>query len=467
VGRTKNFPLLEEVTIENIGAEGKSIARVDNIVVFVKDAVPGDVVDLQVFRKKGRYMEARVVNYHSYSKQRTEPFCEHFGVCGGCKWQHLPYERQLHYKEQQVVDAFRHIAGVEIPETMPILASDPITQYRNKLEYTFSNRRWLLEHEADPDNQPVHTNAVGLHVPGRFDKVVDIQTCFLQGEPTNVIRNFLREIALEKKLSFYDHRTNEGLLRNLIIRTSTLEEVMVILSVQFDVPEIYALLDGIQEKFPDLTSLMYVINPKKNESLYDQDILTWSGRDHIFEQLEGLKFKIGPKSFFQTNSYQALKLYQVAREFARLQGDEVLYDLYTGTGTIANFMASGASSVVGIDSVPESIEDAIVNSEINGIGNTRFFAGDMKDIFSDSFITENGKPDVIISDPPRAGMHTKVVEQILKIAPKRIVYVSCNPATQARDVELLGRSYKVTKIQPVDMFPHTHHVENVALLELI
>lgn len=467
MGRRKNLPLYEEVTIENIGAEGKSIARVDNIVVFVKDAVPGDVVDLQVFRKKGRYMEARVVKYHSYSQQRTEPFCEHFGVCGGCKWQHLPYERQLFYKEQQVVDAFRHIAGVEIPESMPILASDPITQYRNKLEYTFSNRRWLLDHEADPDNLPVHTNAVGLHVPGRFDKVVDLNTCYLQGEPTNAVRNFLREISLEMKLPFYDHRSNEGLLRNLIIRTTTLGEVMVILSVQFDVPELYTLLDAIKEKFPDLTSLMYVINPKKNETLFDQDILTWSGRDHIFEQLEDLKFKIGPKSFFQTNSYQALKLYQITREFAGIRDGEVLYDLYTGTGTIANFMATGASLVVGIDSVPESIENARVNSEINGIENTRFFAGDMKDIFSDSFIAENGKPDVIISDPPRAGMHTKVVEQILKIAPKRIVYVSCNPATQARDVELLGGSYKVTKIQPVDMFPHTHHVENVALLELI
>jgi len=467
VGRRRNLPLFEEVRIEDIGAEGKSIARVDNIVVFVKDAVPGDVVDLQVFRKKGRYMEARVVKYHSYSDQRTDPFCEHFGVCGGCKWQHLPYDRQLHYKEQQVLDAFRHIAGVEIPEAMPILASDPITQYRNKLEYTFSNHRWLLDHEAKQETPFEHTNAVGLHVPGRFDKVVDINTCHLQGEPTNALRNFLREIALEKKLSFYDHRTNEGLLRNLIIRTSTLGEVMVILSVQFDVPEVYEVLDAIKKRFPDLTSLMYVINPKKNETLYDQEIITWSGRDHIFEQLEELKFKIGPKSFFQTNSYQALRLYQVSREFADLDGDEVLYDLYTGTGTIANFMAGRARSVVGIESVPESIEDAKLNSEINGIDNTHFFAGDMKDIFSDSFIRENGTPDVIITDPPRAGMHTKVVEQILKIAPRRIVYVSCNPATQARDVELLGRSYRVTKIQPVDMFPHTHHVENVALLEAI
>ncbi len=467
MGRRKNLPLLEKVVIENIGAEGKSIARVDGMVVFVKEAVPGDEVDLQVFRKKGRYMEARVVRYHSYSRERTDPFCEHFGVCGGCKWQHLPYERQLHYKEQQVVDAFRHIAGVEIPEAMPILASDPITQYRNKLEYTFSNHRWLLDHEAGQDLPLAHTNAVGLHVPGRFDKVVDIHTCHLQGEPTNALRNFLREIALEKKLSFYDHRSNEGLLRNLIIRTSTLGEVMVILSVQFDQAEVYEVLDAIKDKFPDLTSLMYVINPKKNETLYDQEIITWSGRDHIFEQLEDLKFKIGPKSFFQTNSYQALRLYQVAREFADLKGVEVLYDLYTGTGTIANFMAGRTRSVVGIEAVPESIEDAKLNSEINGIHNTHFFAGDMKDIFTDSFIRDNGKPDVIITDPPRAGMHARVVDQILKIAPGRIVYVSCNPATQARDVELLGRSYRITRIQPVDMFPHTHHVENVALLEAI
>ena len=462
MSRRKNLPFFEGVSIENIGAEGKSIARVDNIVVFVKDAVPGDVVDLQVFRKKGRYMEARVVKYLSYSDQRTDPFCEHFGVCGGCKWQHLPYERQLFYKHQQVVDSFRHIAGVEIPEALPILASDPTVHYRNKLEYTFSNRRWLLDHEAASDEPLEHTNALGLHVPGRFDKVVDLQTCYLQGEPTNPLRNFLREEALERGLSFYDHRTNEGLLRNLIIRNTTLGEVMVILSVQFDEPEVYELLEAIHNKFPDLTSLMYTINPKKNETLFDQEILTYAGRDHIFEKLEGLTFKIGPKSFFQTNSYQALKLYQVTREFAGLTGDDTVYDLYTGTGTIANFMASQARSV---ESVPESIEDARINAEINKIGNTHFFAGDMKDIFTDGFIKEHGKPDVIITDPPRAGMHTKVVEQILKIAPKRIVYVSCNPATQARDVELLSRAYTITRIQPVDMFPHTHHVENVALLE--
>ena len=467
MGRKKNLPLLEKVTIENVGAEGKSLARVDNIVVFVKEAIPGDVVDLQVFRKEGRYMEARVVNYHSYSKQRSEPFCDHFGVCGGCKWQHLPYERQLFYKHQQVEDAFRHIAGMKIPEALPILPSDPTTHYRNKLEYTFSNHRWLLNHEAESGVQPKHTNAVGLHVPGRFDKVVDIKTCHLQEEPTNLLRNHLRTMALEKGLSFYDHRTNEGLLRNLIMRNTTLGEVMVILSVQYDESAVYELLESVNEKFPDLTSLMYTVNPKKNETLYDQDIITYAGRDHIFEKLEDLTFKIGPKSFFQTNSYQALKLYQKTREFANLKGNETVYDLYTGTGTIANFMAPWAANVIGIESIPESIGDAKINSEINNIENTRFFAGDMKEIFTDSFIKEHGKPEVIITDPPRAGMHSKVVDQILKVAPGSIVYVSCNPATQARDVELLSQSYELKKIQPVDMFPHTHHVENIALLELM
>jgi len=464
VSRRKKLPFLKQVTIENIGAEGKALARVDNMVVFVKGAVPGDVADLQVTRKKGRYMEARVAEYHQFSDQRTEPFCEHFGICGGCKWQQLPYQRQLFYKQQQVSDAFRHIGGIEVPETLPILGSDPVTYYRNKLEFTFSNHRWLLDHETE---DPVsHTNAVGLHVPGRFDKVVDINHCYLQGDPSNELRNFLREVALETGLSFYDHRTNEGLLRNLIVRTTTTGEVMVILSVQFDQPEVYTVLDRIRDRFPGLTSLMYTINPKKNETLYDQEILTWHGRDHIFEKLEGLTFKIGPKSFFQTNSFQALELYRKTREFAALTGNEVVYDLYTGTGTIANFLAREAEKVVGIESVPEAIEDARVNSQINNISNAEFHAGDMKEIFTPGFIREHGRPDVIIADPPRAGMHQKVVEQLLQIGARRIVYVSCNPATQARDVELLGKSYEVMKIQPVDMFPHTHHVENVALLTL-
>ena len=465
VGRRKKYPLLQEITIEDIGAEGKAIARVDQMVVFVKQAVPGDVVDLQVTRKRGRYMEARVVHTHQYSAERTTPFCDHFGICGGCKWQHLPYDRQLHYKQQQVEDAFHHIAGVEVRETKPILPSDPVTRYRNKLEYTFSNHRWLLEEEAAHREPLEHTNAVGLHVPGRFDKVVDIQTCHLQEEPTNLIRNHLREEALKRHLTFYDHRTNEGFLRNLIIRTSTLGEVMVILSVQYDEPALYELLESVNTHFPELTSLMYTINPKKNETLYDQEILTYSGRDHIFEQMEDLTFKIGPKSFFQTNTHQAIRLYQVTREFARLKGDEVVYDLYTGTGTIANFMARRAKRVIGIESVPEAIQDAQLNSEINGIDNTLFFAGDMKELFSEAFISEHGKPEVIITDPPRAGMHAKVVDQILRIAPEKMVYVSCNPATQARDVELLSERYAVIKIQPVDMFPHTHHVENIALLE--
>ncbi len=464
MGRRKNLPLLEKVTIEDIGAEGKALARVDQVVVFVKQAIPGDVVDLQVTRKKGRYMEARVVHTHRLSGERTDPFCEHFGICGGCKWQHLPYDRQLFYKHKQVVDAFRHIAGSEPEEILPILPSSPTTRYRNKLEYTFSNHRWLLEGENDSRESLEHTNAVGLHVPGRFDKVVDIRTCHLQEEPTNLIRNHLREEALARNLTFYDHRTNEGFLRNLIIRTSSLGEVMVILSVQYDKPVLYELLRSVSDRFPDLTSLMYTINPKKNESLYDQEILLYAGRDHIFEQMEGLTFKIGPKSFFQTNTGQALRLYQVAREFAGLQGNEVLYDLYTGTGTIANFMAGQAARVVGIESVPEAIHDARVNAELNGITNATFITGDMKDVFTGELIRDHGKPDVLITDPPRAGMHAKVVDQILRIAPGRIVYVSCNPATQARDVELLARSYSVRKIQPVDMFPHTHHVENVALL---
>ena len=465
LGKRKKLPLLEKVIIEDIGAEGRALARVDQVVVFVKGAVPGDVADLQVTRKKGRYMEARVVHYHRYSEQRTDPFCDHFGICGGCRWQHLPYDRQLHYKQQQVVDAFRHIAGMEVPEILPILGSDPVTRYRNKLEYTFSNHRWLLEEEAASGRPLAHTNAAGLHVPGRFDKVVDIHTCHLQEEPTNEVRNYLRDRALEMGLTFYDHRTNEGFLRNLVIRNSTLGEVMVILSVQFDRPELYELLEGLAGRFPEFTSLMYTINPKKNEALYDLDIRTYRGRDHIFEKLEDLTFKIGPKSFFQTNSHQALNLYRTARDFANLRGDETVYDLYTGTGTIANFIASSAGRVVGIESVPESIEDARVNSEINGITNTEFFAGDMKEIFTDTFILENGTPEVILTDPPRAGMHARVVGQILKIAPQRIVYVSCNPATQARDVEMLGSAYDLVRIQPVDMFPHTYHVENVALLE--
>jgi 23S rRNA (uracil1939-C5)-methyltransferase len=462
----KKLPFYEKVVIEDIAAEGKSLVRIDERVVFVKDAVPGDVVDLQVFRKKKGFMEARVTNFHAYSEVRTQPFCAHFGICGGCKWQQLPYAEQLKYKNTQVLDALRHIGKIEIPEHLPIVGADQDRYYRNKLEYTFSNRRWLLQEEADSGLPIEHTNALGFHVPGRFDKVVDIRHCYLQDDPSNEIRNILRDIALYKGASFYDHTNNEGLLRNLIIRTSSLGEVMIILSFQFDEPVIYEIMEELRERIDRIDSFMYTINPKKNETLYDLEIKTFAGKDHIFERLEDLTFKIGPKSFFQTNTAQALQLYRITRDFAELTGKEILYDLYTGTGTIANFLAAGAKKVIGIESVPEAIEDARMNSEINGIANTLFFAGDMRDTFNEDFIKAHGRPDVLITDPPRAGMHPKVVDQIIKLAPGRIVYVSCNPATQARDLQLLSDTYSLVKIQPVDMFPHTHHVENVALLVL-
>lgn len=462
----KKLPFFEKVTIEDIASEGKSLLKIEDRVIFVKDCVPGDVVDLQVFRKKKGFMEARVIKFHALSEVRTEPFCDHFGICGGCKWQQLPYSEQLRYKEKQVLDALQRIGKVDVSSHFPILGSEENRYYRNKLEYTFSNHRWLLQEEADSGLPIENTNALGFHVPGRFDKIVEIDHCYLQSEPSNQIRNFIGKLALEKGASFYDHKTNEGLLRNLIIRTSSLDEVMVILSVQFDEPVVYEILEEVKNQFKQITSLMYTINPKKNETLYDQEILTYAGTDHIYEQLEDLKFKIGPKSFFQTNTKQALNLYIKTREFAGLAGKETVYDLYTGTGTIANFIAKNAGKVIGIESVPEAIEDAEINSGINNISNTSFFAGDMKDVLDSDFISEHGKPDVIIADPPRAGMHQKVVEQILAVAPEKIVYVSCNPSTQARDIHLLSEKYDVSKIQPVDMFPHTHHVENIALLTL-
>jgi 23S rRNA (uracil1939-C5)-methyltransferase len=462
----KRLPAYSELLIEDIAAEGKSIARKDDLVIFVKGAVPGDIVDLQVIRKRKSYQEAIVTKYIRYSDLRQEPFCDHFGVCGGCKWQNLPYPEQLKFKEKQVIDALQRIAKLKIAHIDPIMGSENTEFYRNKLEFTFSNHRWLTDNETAKGEPIENTNALGFHVPGRFDRIVDVEKCYLQGDPSNIIRNTVKEFSLSRDLSFYDHRTNEGLLRNLIVRTATTEEVMVILSFQFDEPVIYEMMEDLHSKVPGITCLMYVINAKKNETLYDQEILVFKGRDHIFENLENLKFKIGPKSFFQTNSLQALELYKKIREFAALSGEEVVYDLYTGTGTIANFVSAGARRVVGIDSVPESIEDAHVNSELNGISNTSFFAGDMKDLFSAEFIEKNGKPEVLITDPPRAGMHTNVVEQIMEIEPKRIIYVSCNPATQARDVELLAEKYEALRCQPVDMFPHTHHIENILLLEL-
>lgn len=467
MGRSrKKKPLYEQVTITDIGAEGKALARVNDMVVFTTHAIPGDVVDLQVTKKRKKYQEARIVKIHEKSADRVEAFCEYFGICGGCKWQFLPYEKQLFYKQQQVEDQLKRLGKVELPELSPILGSAKNTFYRNKLEFSFSNKRWLTLDEMDEEHEPATMNALGFHIPRMFDKIIDVEKCWLQPDPSNTIRNFVRSYALEHELEFFDIRSQEGFLRNMIVRTASTGENMLILAFyKEDVEKREALLNAIVEEFPELTSLMYVINSKGNDTITDQDVIAFNGPDHIFEEMEGLRFKIGPKSFYQTNSEQAYELYKVAREFACLSGNEVVYDLYTGTGTIANFVARQAQKVVGIEYIPEAIEDARINSSINGIENTSFYAGDMKAVLNDDFIAENGTPDVIITDPPRAGMHEDVVKTILQVAPEKVVYVSCNPASQARDLALMDEQYKVAKIQPVDMFPHTHHVENVVLLE--
>lgn len=460
-----NLPSYQAVKIEDIAAEGKSLVRIDNVVVFVKNALPGDVVDLQVIRKRKNFREAIVTRFISYSNQRTDPFCSHFGICGGCKWQHLPYTEQLKYKEKQVLDSLERIGKVKIGKTYPIIGAAKTEFYRNKLEYTFSNHRWLTELETADKDIITNRNGLGFHVPGRFDRVVDVEKCYLQDDPSNLIRNSVKAFALENNLSFYDHKTNEGLLRNLIIRTTSTGELMVVLSVQFKEEVIFELLDDLYSRVGGITSLMYVVNPKKNETLYDQEIKVYKGRDHIIEELGGLKFKIGPKSFFQTNTSQALQLYKTAKSFADLKGDEIVYDLYTGTGSIANFIADSVKKVIGIESVPEAVSDAKINAAINDIQNTEFFAGDMKELFTEEFIEEKGLPDLIITDPPRSGMHPSVIQEILKILPEKIVYVSCNPATQARDVQLLSENYNLEGSQAVDMFPHTQHIENVILLK--
>lgn len=464
--RNKNLPFYEKVTITDIGAEGKAIAKHDGMVLFTTHVIPGDVVDLQVTKRRTKYQEAKVVRIHENSPDRIPAFCEHFEVCGGCKWQYLPYEKQLYYKQKQVVDQLTRIGRIELPEILPIKGSANSTFYRNKLEFTFSDRRWLTDEEIKSNEEFNDMNVLGFHVQGMFDKVLDIRKCWLQPDPSNDIRNAIKQYALSNNLPFFNLKNKSGFLRTLIIRTTLTGEVMVILTFFHEnQKEREALLDFIHEKFPEITSLLYVINEKGNDTITDQEINVYKGLDHITEEMEGLKFKIGPKSFFQTNSLQAYELYKVAREFASLTGNEVIYDLYTGTGTIANFIARDAKKVIGIEYVPEAIADAVTNSEMNGIQNTLFFAGDMKDILTESFIAENGSPDVIITDPPRAGMSDEVINTILSASPQRIVYVSCNPATQARDLNLLNVNYKVTKVQPVDMFPHTHHVENVALLE--
>lgn len=464
--KQKPHPILEQITITDIAAEGKALAKVDNKVVFIPYVIPGDVVDLQVTKKKSSFMEAKAIYFHSYSTLRQDAFCEHFGTCGGCKWQMLPYEEQLKYKQQQVIDNLTRIGKIELPEISPILGSAKTTFYRNKLEFTFSNKKWLSYEDIKSDNIPQNMNGLGFHIPGLFDKVLDIKKCWLQDDLSNQIRNEIRDYAFSNNLSFFDLRNQEGFLRNLIVRcTSTGEWMLIVVFYYEDKDAQEALLKHISNKFPQITSLLYIINSKANDTITDREVSVYKGRNHIFEEMEGLKFKIGPKSFYQTNSEQAYELYKVTRDFAQLTGNELVYDLYTGTGTIANFVAKSCKQVVGIEYVPEAIEDAHVNSDLNGLKNTLFYAGDMKDILNQEFINKHGKPDVIITDPPRAGMHDDVIKAILFAAPQRIVYVSCNPATQARDLALMDAEYKVTKVQPVDMFPHTHHVENVVLLE--
>ena len=467
VARNKKKPFYEKVKIESIGAEGKALARINDLVVFTKMVIPGDVVDLQVVKKRKKYQEAIVTKIHEYSNDRTPAFCSHFGTCGGCKWQFLPYSKQLEYKQQQVHDQLKRIGKMEITQVSPILGSKNETFYRNKLEFTFSNKRWLTPEEINSGEAIKDPNSLGFHIPGLFDKVINIEKCWLQPSPSNEIRNFIFKYAQENNLSFFDIKEKKGLLRTLIIRTSSTGETMVIVSFfKNDEPSINLLMEALKTNFKEITSLLYLVNEKANDTITDQNIILYSGRDHIFEEMEGLKFKIGPKSFYQTNSEQAYALYKIARDFAGLTGNETVYDLYTGTGTIANFIAGKAKKVIGIEYVPEAIEDARENARINNITNTSFFSGDIKDILDSRFPDLHGSPDVVITDPPRAGMHEDVVKSILSLGPKKIVYVSCNPATQARDISLLSPAYKTTKIQPVDMFPHTHHVENVVLLEM-
>ncbi len=467
--KKKELPLLEKVEITDVAAEGKAIARVNDLVVFVPYVAPGDIVDLQVKRKKHHYAEAEAVKFHAYSPKRTKPFCQHYGVCGGCKWQILPYEEQLRHKQRQVADNLTRIGKIELPEISPIIGSAKTVCYRNKLEYTFSNKRWLTSEEVSRNVVYDQMNAVGFHIPNAFDKVLPIEKCWLQDDISNRIRNAIRDYAYEHDYPFINLRTHEGMLRNLIIRTSTTGELMVIVVSKIETEEemqrLQELLQYVAGQFPEITSLLYIVNNKCNDTITDLDVHVFKGKDHIFEQMEGLRFKIGPKSFYQTNSEQAYILYKVVRGFANLTGNELVYDLYTGTGTIANFVARQAKQVIGIEYVPEAIEDAKVNAAINGIHNTRFFAGDMKDLLTPTFIGQYGRPDVIITDPPRAGMHPDVTQVILETEPSRIVYVSCNPATQARDLQALDAKYQVKAVQPVDMFPHTHHVENVVLLE--
>ncbi|MFL5764197.1 MAG: 23S rRNA (uracil(1939)-C(5))-methyltransferase RlmD [Bacteroidia bacterium] len=462
----KPLPVVENVKVIDASSDGQSVARTDEYVMFIKGAVPGDVVDVQITRKKSKYREGNAIAIKERSDKRVEPVCQHFGVCGGCKWQNMSYEWQLFYKQKQVTDALTRLAKIELPEIAPILGSGKTYYYRNKLEFSFSNKKWLTTEEIQSNASFDHRNALGFHIPGMFDKILDIQHCHLQEEPSNAIRNEIRKYALENNLAFFDLREQVGLLRNIIVRSTSTGEWMLIMAFHYDDPEnIRKFLDHLANQFPQITSLQYVINSKRNDTIGDLEIIVHKGNNSIYENMEGLKFKIGPKSFYQTNSEQAYELYKIAREFAQIKNTDIVYDLYTGTGTIANFVAKQAKKVVGVEYVPAAIEDAKINAELNGISNTVFYAGDMKDVLNDEFLAENGKADVIITDPPRAGMHEDVTKKILEMDAERIVYVSCNPSTQARDLQILDAKYKVTRVQPVDMFPQTHHVENVVLLE--
>lgn len=459
--------IFENVAVVDAGAKGKTLGKApDGRIVFLDNAVPGDVVDVQTHKKRKSYFEGTAVAFHSLSEKRVAPECEHFGVCGGCKWQNMGYDHQLYYKQKEVENNLKRIGHLDLPEIQPILGSKDIYFYRNKMEFSFSDSRWLTMDEIQSNKDIDNKNALGFHIPGMWDKILDIKKCHLQRDPSNAIRSETKKFAQENDLTFFNPRNQYGLLRTLMIRTASTGELMVL--IQFfeeDKPQIELLLNHLKVTFPDITSLLYVVNTKQNDTIYDQEVICFAGRDHIFEEMEGLSFKITAKSFYQTNSEQAYELYKVTRDFAMLTGDELVYDLYTGTGTIAQFVAKKAKKVIGIESVPDAILDAKANAERNNINNVAFFVGDMKNVFNDSFIAQHGKPDVIITDPPRDGMHKDVVQQILNISPQRIVYVSCNSATQARDLELMKDWYEVVKVQPVDMFPQTHHVENVVLLE--
>ncbi len=467
MGRRNKRKIFEDLEVIDAGAKGKAVAKApDGRVIFINNAIPGDVATIETYKKRKSYYEGNAVAFSTYSDKRVEPVCQHFDTCGGCKWQNMGYEHQLYFKQKEVVNNLQRLGKVELPEVTPILGSEDIYFYRNKMEFSFSDSKWLTKEQIDSGEVIENRNALGFHKPGMWDKIIDIKKCHLQRDPSNAIRNFVKEKAQELNLSFFNPRQQEGFLRTLMLRTATTGDVMVLVQFYFeDKGNREKLLDAIVAEFPEITSLQYVINSKGNDTIYDQDVICYHGKDHITEEMEGLKFKINAKSFYQTNSEQAYELYKITRNFANLKGDELVYDLYTGTGTIAQFVAKKAGKVIGVEAVPDAIEAAKENAQLNNIENVEFYVGDMKKVFNETFINTHGQPDVVITDPPRDGMHTDVVMQLLKLSPNKIVYVSCNSATQARDLALLDERYKVTKVQPVDMFPQTHHVENVVLLE--